>query len=36
LNLRSINPFLGKGNFFGAGHLQALALLQGADEAGGV
>ena len=36
LNLGGVYPALPKGNFFGAAHLQALAFLEGADEAGGV
>ena len=35
LDLCGINPLLAKGNFLRAGHLQALALLQGGDKVGG-
>ena len=36
LDLGGIYPLLAEGNLFGAAHLQALAFLEGADEAGGV
>lgn len=35
MDLNVIDPFLRKGNFFRACHLQSLAFLQGGDEAGG-